>query len=430
MSRLSEIAREEQIPENWGLKRLGDLANYYNGMAFKPSDWKDTGLPIIRIEQINNPLGDCDYYDGPVPEINKVRNGDLLFAWSATLTTTIWKWGDAVLNQHIFKVEPKNETNKFYLHYLLNYVIEELSSQSHGSTMKHIKRSDLMPYKVPIPNEYKEQQKIAEILTTVDNIIEKTEQLIEKYKKVKEGTMQDLFTKGIDETGCLRPSCEEAPHLYKETELGIIPKEWDIGTLKSSASDKPNSFTGGPFGSDLKTEDYTESGIQVIQLQNIGDGYFLNDYEIFTSEDKANELLSCNIYPGDIIIAKMADPVARACIIPDKADRYVMASDGIRLNVDKSRFNSDFLVSIINNSSFRNIARKRSTGSTRERIGLDELRNIPIKIPSKEEQANIAKLINKVDKIINSESKYNRKLKKLKQGLMQDLLTGKVRVKV
>ena len=91
------------------------------------------------------------------------------------------------------------------------------------------------------------------------------------------------------------------------------------------------SFIGGPFGSNLKSSDYVDDGIRIIQLQNIGDAEFHNDYKIYTSEEKADELLSNNIYPGDIILSKMGDPVGRACLIPDEHNRYVMCSDGIRL---------------------------------------------------------------------------------------------------
>jgi type I restriction enzyme S subunit len=114
-----------------------------------------------------------------------------------------------------------------------------------------------------------------------------------------------------------------------------IPSTWKMGTLEDVVTEKQYSITGGPFGSDLQTKDYTIEGVQIIQLQNIGDGFFINDSKVYTSEEKANNLRSCNIYPNDIILAKMADPVARACIIPSFAKRFLMASDGIRVEVDK-----------------------------------------------------------------------------------------------
>ena len=141
---------------------------------------------------------------------------------------------------------------------------------------------------------------------------------------------------------------------YKQTDVGVIPEDWEITNFESIADkNKKWSITGGPFGSNLKTTDYTDDGIQIIQLQNIGDGKFINESQVFTSEEKANELLSCNIYPGDIILSKMGDPVTRACFIPNIAVRLLMASDGIRLVVNEKYFNKKFIHDYVNSIYFR-----------------------------------------------------------------------------
>ena len=125
---------------------------------------------------------------------------------------------------------------------------------------------------------------------------------------------------------------------YKQTKLGWIPEDWSVCTFSDIADKEVKwSITGGPFGSNLKAEHYREDGVRIIQLQNIGDGDFRGGYKIYTSKDKADELIACNIYPGEIILSKMGDPVARACSIPDTETRWVMGSDGIRLVVDESQ---------------------------------------------------------------------------------------------
>ena len=216
---------------------------------------------------------------------------------------------------------------------------------------------------------------------------------------------------------------------YKKTELGWIPEDWEVKRLGEVADrDQRYSFTGGPFGSDLKSEDYTETGVRIIQLQNIGDGEFLNHYSIFTSEEKANHLHSCNIYPGDIILAKM-DPVARSCIIPNIHERFVMCSDGIRLSVDRKLFNRDFIFYFINLREFRCLAESKATGGTRKRIGLDVLRNLPIAFPPLPEQKKIAEILSTWDEAIEKLNSYIKAKKKLKKALMQRLLTGKQRFK-
>jgi type I restriction enzyme S subunit len=181
------------------------------------------------------------------------------------------------------------------------------------------------------------------------------------------------------------------------------------------------SFIGGPFGSNLKSSDYTDNGVRIIQLQNIGDAEFFDDYKIYTSEQKANELLSCNIYPGDIILSKMGDPVGRACLIPDNHDRYLMCSDGIRLVVDEGAFSKYFIYSLINSASFRDLVEKTATGSTRKRIGLDELKNLPFSVPKLKEQQRIADCLSSLDALITSQAEKLDALKTHKKGLMQQL---------
>ena len=181
------------------------------------------------------------------------------------------------------------------------------------------------------------------------------------------------------------------------------------------------SFIGGPFGSNLKSSDYVAEGIRIIQLQNIGDAEFKDDYKIFTSEEKANELLSNNIYPGEIILSKMGDPVGRACLIPSTHPRYVMCSDGIRLVVDEKLFRKYFIYTLINSINFRALVEKTATGSTRKRIGLDDLKNLPMIVPKPEEQQKIADCLSSLDRLITAHTQEHEALKAHKKGLMQQL---------
>ena len=199
--------------------------------------------------------------------------------------------------------------------------------------------------------------------------------------------------------------------------------EWVKKSLIDTADKKVKwSFTGGPFGSNLKASDYTSEGIRIIQLQNIGDGEFNDEYKIYTSEEKADELLSCNIYAGEIILSKMGDPVGRACIIPDNLKRCVMASDGIRLVVNETKYSKYFVYSLINSKPIREAIENKATGSTRKRIGLDELRNIELIMPkSLSEQIKIANCISSLDKSIVAQELKIEQLKQHKKGLMQGL---------
>lgn len=215
---------------------------------------------------------------------------------------------------------------------------------------------------------------------------------------------------------------------YIATKLGQIPEDWTLCSFQDIADKKVKwSITGGPFGSDLKSEHYTDSGIQVIQLQNIGDGDFLDNYQIFTSKEKADQLLACNIFPGELILSKMGDPVARCCVIPNRQERYLMGSDGIRLVPDKERFDYLFVKNYINFRIFRNNAIRHSTGSTRQRIGLTDLKKLPFVCPPLPEQQKIAKILSTWDKAIEKLEQLISEKEQLKKGLMQQLLTGEKR---
>jgi type I restriction enzyme S subunit len=119
------------------------VARFINGNAFKPSDWGDGGLPIVRIAQLSG--GEFDnYYDGQFDDRYRITDGDLLLAWSATIDSYLWRRGPAILNQHIFKVLPGKGVSKRFLFYSLkHYSTTWADIDAHGSTTKHIKRESL-----------------------------------------------------------------------------------------------------------------------------------------------------------------------------------------------------------------------------------------------------------------------------------------------
>ena len=131
---------EEQpypVPANWRWVRMFRLCTLKNGRAFKPTEWSDTGLPIIRIQNLNNPDSEYNLFQGEVSEDHRLYGGELLFAWSGTPGTSfgahIWNGKDAVLNQHIFRVDfDESILNKTFFKYAINQQLERLISSAHG----------------------------------------------------------------------------------------------------------------------------------------------------------------------------------------------------------------------------------------------------------------------------------------------------------
>lgn len=180
--------------------RLGDVASYMNGYAFKPSDWSDTGLPIIRIQDLTGNSYQANRYNGEYALKYEVNQGDVLISWSASLGVYVWQGEKALLNQHIFKVIfDKTEISKsFFVHQVEN-ILEKASSEAHGATMKHLTKPvfDALPFYLPPLDE---QRKIAAVLDKVSDLIAKRCQQLDKLDELVKAKFVEMFGDVIQNT--------------------------------------------------------------------------------------------------------------------------------------------------------------------------------------------------------------------------------------
>ncbi len=404
----------------WRNAKLTDIAEYFNGFAFKPSDFSESGVPIIRIEQLKNPNGYFDYFDGRIPERNWIENGDLIFSWSASLFLKIWQNDSAYLNQHLFKVIAKEGIEKVFLKYLLESSIENLLKMSHGSTMQHITRKELKKFEVYLPCEISEQSTISHILSTIDQSIEKTEQLIAKYERIKTGLMQDLLTRGIDELGNIR---NEETHEFKDSVLGRIPKEWKIGTIGDFCF--VTKLAGFEFTNYIR---YIEDGeIIALRALNIKKEKLVLDDIQRISKNVSNSLIRSKLYAGDILITYIGAYIGDVLQIREN-DKYHLAPNIAKIVPPKYIVN-DFLEMYLRSHPIQSQMKNVTVTTATPSLTMGQIRNLTIAFPDDEsEQKRIVGAINTVNHTLrNNEENYNN-LKRLKSGLMQDLLTGKVRV--
>ena len=165
-------AHYENVPEGWTEIKVGELAQYTNGKAFQPSDWEQSGLPIIRIQNLNDENCKYNYTSICHEEKYRITNGDLLFAWAASLGVYIWKGDDAWLNQHIFKVEPLPFVDKQFLYYLFQYLISEFYIRSHGSGMVHITKKEFETTIALLP-PLSEQSRIVKSIVSYYTILDR-----------------------------------------------------------------------------------------------------------------------------------------------------------------------------------------------------------------------------------------------------------------
>ena len=182
------------------MARLGDIATYVNGFAFKPSDWSDEGLRIIRIQDLTGNSYQANRYNGEYHPKHEVNDGDVLISWSASLGVYIWKGEKAVLNQHIFKVvfDKINVDKSFFVHQVQS-ILANAESEVHGATMKHLTKPifDALPFYLP---DIERQKEIAAVLDKVSNLISFRKQQLTKLNELVKSRFVELFGDPIRNT--------------------------------------------------------------------------------------------------------------------------------------------------------------------------------------------------------------------------------------
>lgn len=181
------------MTQGWEIKKLGEVATYVNGYAFKPEHWGETGMPIIRIQNLNNPNAEYNYCDADIPEKFVVENGDILISWSASLGVYEWNRGKAYLNQHIFKVVfNKVDINKYFLKYAVNAKLNEMLKDAHGATMKHIVKGDFDNTIIPYPPR-EEQERIVAELDCLSGVIERKREQLRELDALAQSIFYQMF---------------------------------------------------------------------------------------------------------------------------------------------------------------------------------------------------------------------------------------------
>lgn len=318
-----------------------------------------------------------------------------------------------------------------YIRYLINSPAGRASvlREAEGGVQKNIRGTSVLRIPFTIP-PLRQQRKIARILTTVDNLIEKTESLIAKYQAVKQGMMHDLFTRGVDAHGKLRPPQSEAPELYKESKLGWIPKAWEVGGLKEKSQPNHAFLRTGPFGSSLKSEHWVREGVPVVTIGSLGEGTFIRSELLYITNAYAKVLYSFALESGDIVFSRVAD-VGRSVVMTESENGWIMSSNLMRIRLDSALANPYFIyLSIVFSASVKKHIRQSVNAGGRDVANSKVMGGLQFALPPLDEQKQISKIAQRHDSAVSLESQLLEKLKLQKTGLMQDLLTGKVRVKL
>lgn len=271
-----------------------------------------------------------------------------------------------------------------------------------------------------------QQKQIAEILFTIDDAIEQTESLIAKYQNIKAGLMHDLFTRGVTPDGRLRPTHEQAPELYKKSPLGWIPKEWGVSSL-SEYLVLNDGIKPGPFGSSLTKDIYQQSGYRVYgQEQVIADDLSIGNYYITSS--KFAEMRGFEILDGDVLMS-LVGTVGRVLVVQGPFEPGIINPRLMRLRPNKAIAMPGFIRLLLLSSSVQRQIEVLSGGGTMPVINGKVIKRLLVPKLEIEEQKLVVDRLMAIESTLASFAETHKKLSLQKQGLMHDLLTGRVRVK-
>lgn len=398
----------------WESAAFADLYSFQNGVNADKSAY-GRGIPFVNVlEVIKNSHLDARKITGRVSlnrnqiECYMLRSGDLLFNRTSEtqeevgLAAVYLDSAPAVFGGFVIRGRPKNgRLLGKYAGYALRAlsVREQIVALGQGAVRANIGQGDLRKVEIAVP-PLAEQEAIANALSDADAYIESLEKLIEKKRAIKKGAMQELLTGKPD---------------WRHSNL------WDL------CGQRKELFDDGDW---IEAEHITSSGIRLIQTGNIGEGEFLDRSEKKCIFEKSFHALRCkSLRAGDILICRLAEPAGRACILPELEENKVITSVDVTIcRPDQTKVDRRFLVQLFSTANWLGMVSERSGGTTHKRIARGALGRLSFAIPSMVEQRKIADILCDMDQSIFQLGAKLAKARLLKQGMMQELLTGRIRL--
>lgn len=357
-------------------KTLGEVADYINGRAFKPDEWEENGLPIIRIQNLTGSTDICNRTTRTYEEKYLVTDGDLLFAWSASLGAHIWHGENGWLNQHIFKVIPHEGTDKQYLYYYLLYVVDQLYAKTHGSGMVHI---TLKPFKstgiyLPdLPEQHRIVTRIESLFAKLDEAKEKAQAVVDGFELWKSAILHKAFTGEL--TGQWRKEHGVGLDSWQQLSISSICHSLKYGTAKKSEQ------TGS---------------VVVIRMGNLQQGEI--DWSDLAYSNDNDDIEKYHLEPGDVLFNR-----TNSAALVGKTSIYrgeypaIYAGYLIKLDYDHDIITGDFLNFALNTAEAKEYCNAVKTdGVNQSNINAKKIGAYVIPVPKTDEQKEIVILLQKL----------------------------------
>lgn len=414
------------VPEGWKEVTYEDICavNTRNLATSTPADHELTYLDIGSIPEvgsISQPLERYRFCEAPSRARRRVQDGDVIVSTVRPYLRAFARIKhpppNLVASTGFAVLTPRNGVSSEFLFQTVcsEEFLAQLKAKMVGSNYPAVNTSDVATATVLLP-PFPEQQKIAAILSSIDDVIVATRKVIEQTKRVKQGLLQTLMTRGIGHTR------------FKKTEVGEIPEAWEVVRLDALGRQGIQTVRSGPFGSSLKGEHFTNSGRPVLTIQSLGEGRIDDEGLFFVGPEKARELEDYEVRKGDLVFSRVAD-IGRSVVIEDRADGWIISSNLIRLSPDKDRVDPWYLMyCIVGGGPVTRQIERLAGDHGRPVVSSTMLKDLRFPVPPKEEQEEIASRIEAVESYVRRSEDTLGRLDQAKRGLMQDLLTGRVRV--
>ncbi|MCI9656893.1 MAG: restriction endonuclease subunit S [Lawsonibacter sp.] len=369
------------------IARLGDVATYVNGYAFKPSDWSDIGLPIIRIQDLTGNSYQANRYNGEYDKRYEIHDGDVLISWSASLGVYVWMGEKAVLNQHIFKVVfNKLEVDKsFFVHQVRN-ILENSVSQAHGATMKHLTKPvfDALPFNLP---SVAEQQRISSALDKLTSMISLRKRQLARLDELVKSRFVEMFGDPVRN-----------------------PYGWEIRHFEEIST----LITDGEH----VTPRRVESGIYLLSARNVlNHAIQVDDVDYIDQTEYAR--IAKRVVPqgGDILIS-CSGSIGRCCVVPDNFKFQMVRS--IALIRFRKQINPVFAEWLITSDDLQRQILQAATQSSQANLFQGRIKKLRGYVPPLKLQDRFADFVVKINRQKLTIQQSLDQLEVLRKSLMQE----------
>jgi type I restriction enzyme S subunit len=400
------------LPEGWMLSPIGDLCFLFNGRAFKTTEWKKNGLPIIRIQNLNNPKAEFNYFQGELDEKHLVKKGDLLFAWSGTPGTSFgtheWKGGDAALNQHIFKIEfPEQRIFKSFLRYAIDQKLDELISAANGGVgLRHITKGTFESTAIAFP-PLAEQKIIAEKLDSLLAQVESTKTRLERIPEIIKRFRQSVLSAAV--SGRLTEPPQEATSVFQLKDI--------------CTKDRPITYGV------IKLGDENHSGVPCLRTSNIR---WLNieTSEIKRISKKISNEYSRTILRGNEVLVNVRGTLGGVSTVTASMIGWNVSREVAVVAIDPLKAVDKYVAYMIASNETQQWLKNAQKGVAYVGINLEDLRKLPIRVPSIHEQTEIVRRVEQLFAFADTiEKKANAALErvnKLTQSILAKAFRGEL----